>query len=63
MLGPANCHTISDDDRLFSAPQIESGIEDDAAMKRLCLNTDKEFLDSKQDSGSTGTMSRDHLSD
>lgn len=30
--------------------------QDDAALKKLVLGIDKEFLDTKQDSGSTGTM-------
>lgn len=33
----------------------------DAALKKLCLDVDKEFLDSEQDSGSTGTMCIVHL--
>merc|ERR1719230_226317 len=29
--------------------------QDDAAVKKLCLGVDQEFLDTKQDSGTTGT--------
>lgn len=46
----------------FVVQQIEAALkksgcpQDDAALKKMVLAADKAFLDSKQDSGSTGTM-------
>lgn len=43
-------------DRMHEQLSAKGCPQDDAALKKLCLGIDKEFLNTKQDSGTTGTM-------